>query len=164
LRALASILRRAQDDVMDRVVIAAFRERPDAVAAERALASAAIASEVCARSNELPRLCVDAFADGFDVVVDESEANAAIALLQRLWPDEPLEARTAERCPECGSSDVFRLRRLLLFGFAAAALVVAGAMTGQNTLFVTMAAIVALLLAITPPWRCRACRASWRAR
>ncbi|HUP63080.1 MAG TPA: hypothetical protein VNA69_22000 [Thermoanaerobaculia bacterium] len=147
---------------MNLVVIAAFREKPDAIGAQRALEAAGIAGEVRERSDELPRLCVDAFADGFDVVVGEADADSAIAFLQRLWPDEPESARPLVRCPECGSTDVYRLRRLRLFLVAAIVLLAAGAIARERELFLLMIGVIGVLLAIMPPWRCRSCRSTWR--
>ena len=144
-----------------KVVIAAFREQPDAVGAQRALDSAGIAGEVRARSDELPRLCADAFPGGFDVAVSEADADAGIALLQRLWPDDPV-IHDEKRCPMCGSADVFRLQRLWLFALASAVFIIGGAIADLNELFLLMVAVVGLLLAITPPWRCRSCKHSWR--
>lgn len=145
-----------------KVVIAAFREQPDAAGAQRALESAGIEGEVSPRSDELPRLCADAFPGGFDVAVSEADADAGIALLQRLWPDEQVIAGDAVRCPMCGSADVFRLQRLWLFALAAAVFIVGGAIAALNEMFLLMVAIVGLLLAITPPWRCRSCKHAWR--
>ena len=148
---------------MNRVVIAAFREQPEAIGAQRALASQGISSEVRERAEDLPRLCADAFASGFDVVVGERDADQAIAYLQYLWPDAPEPAPVAERCPECGSTDVFRLRRVWIFAAAAAICVIGGAITMQEELFLVLLAAVVLVLAVTPPWRCRSCRHAWRA-
>ena len=145
----------------DPVVIGAFRAPAEAGGARDAIRDAGISAEVVPRSDVLPRFCDDAFEGGFDVVVDRADAEAAIAILHRLWPDE-MRARPVPACPACGSSDVARLPRLRLFLLATAILLVAGELTKQRQIFTLVIGIFAVLLLIAKPMRCRSCGERWR--
>ena len=143
------------------VVVAAFRLSDEAEAAQSALRQEGIASEAGPRTAGIERMCADAFDSGFDVVVDEAEAERAIALLRRLWPDEA-EPPVEVRCPACRSSDVTRLPRLRIFLLAAMLMVAGSIVFGERDLFLLLTAIIAGLLLLTPRWRCRACGERWR--
>jgi hypothetical protein len=144
------------------VIVAAFRDEAEAVAALRALERDGIAASVLPRGSGLPRLCVDAFAGGFDVAVEDDHAARAIALLQALWPEERPQRR-GTLCPRCGAGDPRRIPRLLLSLLTAALSVIAGVLTGERDLFLLMGGIVVALLVFTPPLHCRSCGHLWRA-
>jgi DNA-directed RNA polymerase subunit RPC12/RpoP len=150
----------------DPVVIAAFRQEIEAGAAQDALEREGIVSEAGPRDDELDRLCADVFNAGFDVVVDRDEAEDAIAVLRRHWPDvidvTPIEPPVV--CPACSSPAVARLPRVRLFFLAAIVLLIAGVITGQRELFLLLIGIIGGLLAITPPLVCDACGERWRGR
>jgi hypothetical protein len=148
--------------VNDPVVVAAFKVHSEAAFTCAALAREDIAAEVGERTDALPRLCVDAFDGGFDVIVESVGAQAAIGVIQHLWPEEPRALPFVERCPACDASEISRLPRLRLFVLAAALLVVIGAIVGERDLFLLVIGIVAVLLLIAPGRLCRACGERWR--
>jgi predicted RNA-binding Zn-ribbon protein involved in translation (DUF1610 family) len=145
------------------VVIAAFRSHAEAVRARDALEDEGIGARTSVRTDGIERRCAEAFEGGFDVIVDDQNADRSIALLQRIWPDEtPLAAET--RCPACGSGDIWYVPRVRLLLLAAAVLFVTGIVTDERDLFLLMIAIVAILLLFTPAARCRSCGEHWRGR
>jgi hypothetical protein len=142
------------------VVVAAFLSRDEALLSSATLDGEQIASEVFPRREDLPRLCVDVFDAGFDLVVAEADADAALAALRRLWPDDvTLEP---ERCPVCGSMNIRHLPRIRLFAAATFVLLIGGLATGERDLFLLVIGIVGVLLVMTPTNHCRACRHQWR--
>jgi hypothetical protein len=143
------------------VVVAAFRLSDEAARAQRALQQEGIAGEAGPRAEGIERMCADAFDSGFDVVVNAADAERAIAVLRRLWPDEA-EPLVEVRCGACRSSDVARLPRLRIFLLAALLMVVGSIVFGERNLFLLLTAIIAGLLLLTPRWRCRACGERWR--
>lgn len=145
------------------VVIAAFLSRDEAIAARRALQDEGIAADAGPRTDGIERMCIDAFDSGFDVIVSAADAERAMALLRRVWPDEAAaEPKGEERCPDCGSRDVARVPRLRIF-LVVALLAVVGSITfEQHSLFLLLTAIVGGLLLLTPRRRCRACGERWR--
>ena len=145
----------------DPVVIAAFRARVEAEAACDAIVGAGMAADVVPRTNELPRLADDLFEGGFDLIVDRADAAAALEVVRRLWPDEPRREHVV-RCPACGSTSISRLRRLRIFLVVAVLLLILGEITSQRELFVLVIGIVAVLLLIAKPMRCRDCGERWR--
>jgi hypothetical protein len=147
--------------VTDPVVIGAFRAPVEAEAARDAIRGAGMSAEVVPRSDVLPRFCDDAFEGGLDVIVDRADADAAIAILHRLWPDES-RARAVPTCPACGSNDVARLPRLRLFLVVTVLLLVVGELTKQRELFALVIGIFAVLFLIAKPMRCRSCGERWR--
>lgn len=149
------------ENVTSQVVVASFRSREESLRARRALESSGIAAEAGGRMEDRPRLAADLIADGFDVAVEAADADRAIALLHELWPDVRPE-RAAPRCPACGSPGVRRLMRLRIFAAAAVVLLAAGIAIGERDLMLLLAAILGLLLMMTPPLRCQACGESWR--
>jgi hypothetical protein len=145
------------------VVIAAFLSRDEAIAARRVLQDEGIAADAGPRTDGIERMCVDAFAAGFDVIVSAVDAERAIAVLRRVWPDEPAaEPKREERCPDCGSCDVARVPRLRIFLIVALLMVVGSIIFEQRNLFLLLVAIVGGLLLLTPRQRCRACGERWR--
>ena len=147
--------------VNEPVVVAAFRSWDEAVAAQRALQGEGIAGEVGPRVDGIERMCADAFDEGIDVVVSGADAERAIAVLRKLWPDEA-EPDLEERCPACRSNDIARLPRLRIFVIIALLLVVGSIFFGQRNLFLLLAAIVGGLLLLTPHRSCRRCGEKWR--
>jgi hypothetical protein len=142
------------------VVVAAFLSRDEALLSAETLESEKIASEVFPRREDLPRLCADVFDAGFDLVVEAGDADAALAALRRLWPDDvTLEP---ERCPVCGSMNIRHLPRIRLFAVATFVLLIGGLVTGERDLFLLVIGIVGVLLVMTPVNHCRACRHQWR--
>lgn len=148
--------------VTNPVVIAAFRSPPDADAARGALQAEGIDADIRDRAEALPRLDAGAFLFGSYLLVDAGDADAAMRVLHRLWPDEPLPARDAPRCPACGSPAIARLPRLALFAAAVLVLFAIGELTGQRELFLLVMVIAGVLLAIAPGRRCRVCGERWR--
>jgi hypothetical protein len=148
--------------VSDKVVVAAFKSPVEARAAVAALEDAQITADLTARDHTLERLCVDAFDSGYDVIVDRAEAATAIAVLQRLWPQDALTIAPPERCPACGSTAVSRLPRIRLFLIATAILVVVGSIAGERDLFLLLIVIVGALVLLAPGRRCNACNERWR--
>jgi DNA-directed RNA polymerase subunit RPC12/RpoP len=140
------------------VVVAAFRSPSEAAVAGTALETAGIVTEVRPRSEELERRCADAFNEGFDVVVSAADADAAVEVLRDVWPDEvAIDIEVLPRCPECGSEDLVRVRRLRVFVIALVVLLPAGVLTGQRDLFLLLIGIIGALLVIAPNQRCLAC-------
>lgn len=122
-----------------------------------------IEAAVIPRQDALERLCDDVFDGGFDVIVESDDAAAAIAFIQRHWPDEtPIDVEVLDRCPACGSTDVARLHRVRLFLIAAAILLAGNLIFGQRDLFLLVTAIVGAALVLTPAKRCRACGERWK--
>ncbi len=144
------------------VVIAAFRSRDEAIAARDALQQEGIAADAAPRSDGIERMCADAFDLGFDVIVSAADAERAIGVLRRLWPDDAAEAKREERCSACGSTDVARVPRLRIFVVVALMMIVGSILFGERELFLLLAAIVGGLLLLTPRQRCRACGERWR--
>lgn len=146
----------------DRAVIAAFRIRDEARLAEALLRHHGIGAETRPHDELVLRLCSGAFPAGFDVVVAARDAEGAITLLQKVWGDEPEAPQAFARCPACGSLEVTRLRRALLFVVVTVVLLVGSGVTGERDLFALMLAIVGGLLLFARPNRCRACGERWR--
>lgn len=145
------------------VVIAAFRLHDEAQIAKMVLDRAGVASEARAYDESVERRCDGVFPSGVDLVVAEGDAERAIALVQRMFREEEGErAEVFARCPACGSLEVTRLRRLLLFTVAAVALFIGGALTGERDLFMLMIAIVGGILLLSRENRCRTCGERWR--
>ena len=145
------------------VVIAAFRIPGDARLAIALLRQAEVDAVVQVYDPAIERRCEGVFADGWDLVVPAAESELATALLQRLWREkEEDEPRAFARCPECGSLEVTRLRRMPLFVLAGLLLLAGGAMTGERNLFLLMIAIVAVVLLMARPNRCRHCGERWK--
>jgi hypothetical protein len=146
----------------DAVVVAAFRQADEASRARSFLEREDITANMMPRQDALERLCPDVFADGFDVVVARTDAADAIALLQRIWPDEPtIHSEVDAHCPNCGSTDVTRVPRIRIFIIAALALYAGGLVFHQRDLFVLVIAIVGASLMVIPRSRCRTCGERW---
>lgn len=143
------------------MVIAAFRAVAEAHQARAALESSGIGANVVARDESLERLCADVFDDGFDVVVDEDDADPAIALVQTMWHENAIDIAKSASCPECGSLSVATIPRLWIFVIGAVVLYVTGLLVDQIELFSVVIGVVALVLLITPNRRCRECGARW---
>jgi predicted RNA-binding Zn-ribbon protein involved in translation (DUF1610 family) len=149
--------------VHDPVVIAAFRVREEASLAAALVKQAEMEVATYPYDDSMERLCEGGFASGFDLVVARADAADATALLQRMWREEGDGAPVAfARCPACGSLEVTRLRRMLLFAVAALMLLIGGAVTGERDLFALMITIVGGVLLFARPNRCRACGERWR--
>lgn len=144
------------------MVVAAFREWSEAGLAQQALSAQGIAAASHPQGNAFERLCADVFTGGVDVVVDRERAADAIAIIERLWP-VPVEASTVERCEACSSTDLASLPRLRLFLWSATVLLVAGVALDLRDLFTLVAAIVGVILLLSPNRRCRACGERWTA-
>lgn len=144
-------------------MIAAFRVHDEALIAKMVLDHAGVASEARAYDESIDRRCDGVFPAGSDLVVAQEDADQAIVLVQRMFREEADPgARAFARCPACGSLEVTRLRRLLLFGVAAVVLLIGGAITGERELFMLMIAIVGGILLLSNENRCRACGERWR--
>lgn len=141
--------------------VAAFRSWDEAAEAQRVLRANDIEAEARPRDDSIDRLCADVPECGFDVIVDAADAENAIALLRRRWPEEA-ETTPGVRCPACGSSDLFRLPRLRIFLAVAVVMTVAGFAFDQRDLFLLVVAIIGGVLLLTPRWRCRSCGERWR--
>jgi hypothetical protein len=144
------------------VVIAAFKSVAEAHQARVALESAGVGAGVVPRDEALERRCADIFSDGFDVVVEASDADAAIAIVQDVWPDEFAADPPPERCSECGSLEVTAIPRLRIFLLAALVLYVAGILVHERDLFLLSTGIVGVLLFMAPNRRCRNCGERWK--
>jgi Zn finger protein HypA/HybF involved in hydrogenase expression len=146
------------------VVVAAFRLRDEAHAAQAALSGEGVAAEVISYDETIERRCAGAFPDGFDIVVPASQEEPAVSLLQHFWVDGSVEEREPvyARCPHCGSLEVTRLLRLRIFAVAAVVLLLGGAITGEGNLFLLMIGIVGALLLLMDESRCRACGERWK--
>ena len=142
------------------VVIAAFRSESEAQGARGALVAQNIEAEAVARDESLARLCPDLFTDGFDVVVNGEDADRAIAILRRLWP-EVIDVEPQERCPACEATTISRLPRLRIFLAAAIVLFLTSLFAGQQDLFLIATAVIAAVLLLTPNRRCRTCGERW---
>lgn len=139
------------------VVIASFRQEAEARTAREALSAAAIESVVG-----------DDVAVGgrwIGVAVHEADAGRALGVLEEIWGDEaaraPLQIATRS-CPDCGSGDVRNFPRVRILAAATLLLLTAGALTGQQTLFLLTLAIVAATVLAAPNRRCAQCGERWR--
>lgn len=140
------------------VVIAAFRSAEEASRARSFLVAQKIAANMVPRQDALERLCPDVFDGGFDVIVDSADAANAIALLQRVWPDDSvIDVQAIAPCPACGSTDILRVPRIRIFLIATFTLVGASLMFGQRDLFLLVIGIIGAALLLTPARRCRSC-------
>jgi hypothetical protein len=145
------------------VVIAAFRSDAEADAARRMLAEEGVAADVFPRSASFERRCDDAFDDGFDVVVEPDRADAAIAIVQSLFPEPAALAQPPEICRDCGSQNIARLHRVRWFVAAAVVLLTIGVLIQERELFTLVVAIIGGILLLSPNRRCRSCGARWTA-
>jgi hypothetical protein len=143
------------------VVIAAFRSAAEAHQARVALERAGVEADVISRNPALERMCDDVFEDGFDVIVGRSDAPAAIAVVQGIWPDEAEASAPIEQCAECGSAEVTAIPRVRIFILAAIVLYAIGVAVGERDMFVLSAGIVGVLLFMAPNRRCRNCGERW---
>lgn len=144
------------------VVVAAFRSAEEASVARSFLIREKIAANMTPRQDALERLCPDMFDGGFDVIVAAADAANAIALLQRIWPDESaIDAEVVEPCMACRSTNVMRVPRIGIFIGAAITLVMASLLFGQRDLFLLVVAIIGAALLLTPGRRCRSCGERW---
>ena len=145
------------------VVIAAFQVGEDARLAVALLTQAEVDVVVQRYDPAIERRCDGAFERGFDLIVPAAEAELAIALLQRLWREKDDAGPQAfARCPACGSLEVSRLRRALIFALTVPVLLFGAALTGERELFLLMIAIVGGVLLLARPNRCRVCDERWR--
>lgn len=140
------------------VVVASFRQAQEAEMARATLAAQGIAAVVGR----------DAAAGGpwIGIAVQDAHAEQALEVLEGIWGTEAARAPESialERCPDCGSESVARLPRLRLLALAALLLIGAGALTGQQTLFLLTLAIVAAVILAAPNRRCRNCGERWSA-
>ena len=120
-------------------------------------------SEAVPYDESMERRCDGVFPTGSDLVVAAGDADQAIVLVQKMFREEPdAGVQAFARCPACGSLEVTRLRRLLLFAVTAVALLIGGAVTGERDLFMLMIAIVGGILLLSRENRCRACGERWR--
>lgn len=135
----------------DSVVVASFRSLAEANITRSALAESGVTT--------LP-------SDPHTIVVSAEDGERALSIVERVWPDEPaaLTAGESERCPECGSDVLLRIRRLPFFIVFTTLMIVIGHAVGQINLFALVAAIVAFILAIGPNRRCIVCGAQWQGR
>ena len=137
------------------IVVASFRSPAEAESALVALRSAGI------EATAVPQP-----ASFIGIVAREQDADRAIALLDEMWPDvtPPVESRTIEieRCPECGSDDILRIRRLPFFIIFSTVMIAAGYVAGQTDLFALLVAIIGGVLLIGPNRRCLVCGDRWR--
>ncbi|HUP44043.1 MAG TPA: hypothetical protein VM779_00880 [Thermoanaerobaculia bacterium] len=145
------------DSAPSHVVVASFRSPAEAQAARAAIEEAGIESTLV-RDQMI----------GIGVVVAAKDADRAIDLLRDLWPDpgpwreEEPPVVEVERCPECGSPDLIRIRRLPFFIVFSTVMVAIGYAVGQRDLFGLLVVIVAALLFLGPNRRCLTCGALWR--
>ncbi|HUP50565.1 MAG TPA: hypothetical protein VNA04_17455 [Thermoanaerobaculia bacterium] len=146
------------------VVIASFRSPAEAQAARAAVEEAGMrAWLVDERSLRSEWRHPDALA-GVGLVVAPADVERALAVLEGLWPEQHAveEVAEPERCPECRSPGILRLRSLPFFVVFAAVMLTAGYLVGQRDLFTLLVVIVAGLLVLGPNRRCTSCGARWR--
>ncbi|HEU4521870.1 MAG TPA: hypothetical protein VFT12_07700 [Thermoanaerobaculia bacterium] len=135
------------------MVIAWFRSPGEAQIARARLEAEGIAATL-------------ASGNGYGIAVAADDVERALAILESIWPDEsPAPERPAidiERCPECGSGDLLRIRRLPFFIISTTLLLLAGHAVGQLDLFAILIAVIAGLLFFGPNRRCLSCNERWR--
>jgi hypothetical protein len=137
------------------LVVASFRSPSEAHTALDALQNAGIEAALVPQPGSF-----------IGVVAAEADADRAVALLDEIWPDvpSPVERQPIEieRCPECGSDDFLRIRRLPFFIIFSTATLAAGYAVGQRDLFALLVAIIGVVLLIGPNRRCLVCGERWR--
>ena len=137
------------------IVVASFRSAAEAESALVALRSAGIEA-----------IAVPQPASFIGIVAPEQDADRAIALLDAMWPEvtPPPDSQTIEieRCAECGSNDILRIRRLPFFIIFSTVMIGAGYAAGQSDLFALLVAIIGGVLLISPNRRCLGCGERWR--
>lgn len=131
------------------------------------------------QSEGIPAFVIDAytggnlrqmFAGGIRLQVDESDVDAADAVLNRLSGVDDVEEATPgdagpwqppEACPNCGAPEVVRRQKVVAF-VTVAAFILAIAYTQDATLlgfYLVVAAGIFFLVASS--WRCRVCGHTW---
>lgn len=135
------------------LVVASFRSPGEARTALSALQNAGIEAMLVPQPGEF-----------LGVVTAEVDADRAVDLLGQLWPDAPEERPLIEieRCRECRSGDILRIRRLPFFILFSTVMLAAGYAAGQIDLFSLLIVIVGGVLVIGPNRRCLTCGARWR--
>ena len=88
------------------LVVASFRSPSEAESALSALQNAGIEAVLVPQPGSF-----------IGVVAAEEDADRAVEVLDALWPEVPPEKPVieVERCPECRSTDILRIRRLPFF-------------------------------------------------
>jgi hypothetical protein len=145
------------------VVVAAFRSAEEASAARSFLVREKIPANMMPRQDAIERLCPDVFDDGYDVIVGSDDAAGAIALLQRIWPDESaIDVQVVTTCLSCGSTAVLHVPRIRIFLIASVVLVGISLVVGERDLFLLVIGIIGVALLLAPANRCRSCGEIWR--
>ena len=141
------------------MVVASFRSAAEARVALSAVEAAGIRATLV---NE-PTL-------GAGVVVAAEDVDRAVEVLRGLWPEGDSETDPAaeapvveiEQCPDCGSTDLIRIRRLPFFILFSTVMLAIGYLAGQRDLFLLLIAVVAVMLFIGPNRACLRCGERWR--
>jgi DNA-directed RNA polymerase subunit RPC12/RpoP len=135
------------------LVVASFRSPSEAETALAALHNAGIEAMLVPQPGEF-----------LGVVAAEEDADRAVEVLDRLWPDVPAEKPVIEieRCRECGSTDILKIRRLPFFIIFSVVMLTAGYAAGQIDLFALLIVIIGGVLVIGPNRRCLTCGERWR--
>lgn len=145
----------SDDPFEEPVVIASFRSAREADLALRAVSGEAIEAGLLADTvlgNEW-----------LSLVVSPADADRALRIVQRLWPEQrPALPEAAERCPGCGSPESSALPRVRILLIGAALLLPAGFLAGQVQLFALTWLILGLALLVVPNRHCRSCGERWR--
>jgi hypothetical protein len=111
---------------------------------------------------------------GVKLVVAEEDFEAATAVLSEFAsativddePTPPVEPRVIApkvelRCPECGSAESIRIRRLLVFSLLALLMYGVGLVGDQQELALAGILAAALIAAVLPSRRCASCGTRW---
>ncbi len=135
------------------LVVASFRSPSEAESALSALQNAGIEAMLVPQPGSF-----------VGVVAAEEDADRAVEVLDALWPDVPAEKPVIEieRCPECRSSDILRIRRLPFFIVFSTMMFGAGYAVGQLDLFSLLVVIIGVVLLLGPNRRCLSCGDRWR--
>ena len=122
------------DPAVPRIVVASFRSPAEAAMARSAIEAAGIETSLIRDPT------------GIGIAVAAEHADDAVALLSEVWPEPhalPVDvaAVEVERCPECGSADLLRIRRLPFFIIFTTLMMTIGYAAGQTDLFALLVVI-----------------------
>jgi hypothetical protein len=102
--------------------------------------------------------------------VREDDAEAADAVLNEMHgvahaeyirPSDAEEAAPPARCERCGSPDVRRINRIVVFGAVAALVAIVFAYIGQTLSAFYLIIVVGIFLLVSARWQCRHCGYRW---
>lgn len=147
------------------VTVMTFRHVHEAELARTALEAEGI------RAIVLDRFAGDrifhAATDGVRLQVDESDVEAADAVLNRLGDAELIAPGDAqpwqppETCPNCGAPDVARRQKWVAFAVVAAFVFAIAYMQDATLLGFYIVAACAIFVLVAASWRCRQCGHTW---